>query len=708
MGPIPPPASTQPFSRRRRVGWLAAASGTVVLVAAAAVLWLRGDTRSSPRSVDVVAVLPFSYHGGGDLAYLGLGLPRLLTANLNGAGQLRTVDPVAIARATGNDAPEAGLDAQQTALDVATRFGAGLVVTGDVVQSGDRVRITAKVLTLSRPGEPKDAVEIVVDGSRDRLFELIDDFSARLVAVWGTERGARLTNLAARTTNSLPALRAYLEGEREYSAARYSAAVEAFQRAVAADTGFALAYYRLSSALTWTSDPRTLPVTAQARRFIGRLSRRDSLLVEARYANSSGDPVRAERLYQSLLADYPDELEGWLQIAEVQFHWSATLGRPLRLAGASFARALMLDSASLPPYVHLARIAAVERDTAQLTRLVARIVDRAPGTSESADAEALRAFVAGPSVAITRASAALIASHGDNVLRALQGIAAVTENLDASLGVARQLAERDRGTDRGASAELVVAQFEAAAGRWGAASAALDRVAGRMPDAAAQYRAAFAAAPFQRLSAPELNDARAAVARAGGLPFNFPLGTSADSTREQWLLAPRRAYLVARLALRAGDSASAANALRLPNGASPAERATLERATRVTYAEQAWLRGDTRRGLALLGEATMQLDSLLPRFASYAVADERFVRGSLLAARADSAALQWLETFPDASGYDLVYLAPAHLARAELHGRRGERAAAAAEYRRFIALWKECDPALRPLVDEARRRLGAR
>ena len=295
------------------------------------------------------------------------------------------------------------------------------------------------------------------------------------------------------------------------------------------------------------------------------------------------------------------------------------------------------------------------------------------------------------------------------MLRALQGIAAVTENLDASLAVARQLAERDRGTDRGASAGLVVAQFEAAAGRWGAASAALDRVAGRMPDAAAEYRAAFAAASFQRLPAQELNGARAAVARAGGLPFNFPLGNSADSTREQWLLNPRRAYLVSRLALRAGDSASAASVLRLPNGASPAERTTLDRAARVAYAEHAWLRGDTRRGLALLGEATIQLDSLLPRFASYAVADERFVRGSLLAAaRADSAALQWLETFPDASGYDLVYLAPAHLARAELHERRGEHAAAAAEYRRFIALWKECDPALRPIVDEARRRLGAR
>lgn len=703
------PAAAQPLvSRSRRSGRIAAMLAVAAAFVVAVVQWWNGRPRPDPRSVDVVAVLPFTYQGGGDLAYLGRGLPRLLAANLNGAGQLRTIDPVAIARATRGDTPSTAADAQRLALEVANRFDAGLVVTGDVVQSGDRVRITAQVARVSNANQQNGAVEIVVDGTRERLFELIDDLSGRLVAAWGTERGARLMNLAARTTSSLPALRAYLEGEREYSAARYSAAVEAFQRAVAADTGFALAYYRLSSALTWTNDPRTLPVTAQARRFIGRLSRRDSLLVEARYANSSGEPVRAERLYEVLLSDYPDELEGWLQVAEVHFHWSATLGRPLRLAGPSFARALSLDSAALAPYVHLARIVAAERDTAQLTRLVGHIVPRTKGTSEAADAEALRAFVAGPPTAVTSASSALIATHGDNVLRALQGIAAVTENLDASLAVARQLADRDRGTDRGASADVVVAQIEAARGRWSAARSALDRVAIRMPDAAAEYRAAFAAALFQRLPVQELNDARSAISRASGMPFNFPLGYTADSSRSQWLLGPRRAFLVSRLALRAGDSVGAANALRIPADATPAERSTFDRTSRLAFAEHALARGDARRALALLGDAPPQLDSLLPRFASYSVADERFARGSILAAlRADSAALRWLETFPDASGYDLIYLAPAHLARAQLHERRGEQAAAAAEYRRFIALWKDCDPELRPLVDEAKRKLGA-
>jgi hypothetical protein len=37
----------------------------------------------------------------------------------------------------------------------------------------------------------------------------------------------------------------------------------------------------------------------------------------------------------------------------------------------------------------------------------------------------------------------------------------------------------------------------------------------------------------------------------------------------------------------------------------------------------------------------------------------------------------------------------------------GEREKAADHYSRFIELWKNCDPDLRPLVEEARTRLAA-
>jgi tetratricopeptide (TPR) repeat protein len=58
------------------------------------------------------------------------------------------------------------------------------------------------------------------------------------------------------------------------------------------------------------------------------------------------------------------------------------------------------------------------------------------------------------------------------------------------------------------------------------------------------------------------------------------------------------------------------------------------------------------------------------------------------------------------SFYDVVYLAPSHLRRGEIYERLGEPDTAVEHYRRFIELWENCDPELRPHVEEAERKLA--
>jgi tetratricopeptide (TPR) repeat protein len=101
-------------------------------------------------------------------------------------------------------------------------------------------------------------------------------------------------------------------------------------------------------------------------------------------------------------------------------------------------------------------------------------------------------------------------------------------------------------------------------------------------------------------------------------------------------------------------------------------------------------------------------DRGLPRPENYPKDDERFLYAELLraAGRGDEA-LRWFATFPDPNGSDLAYLAPSHLRRAEILDALGRRAEAAEHYRRFVALWRDCDPELRPVVERARR-LAAR
>jgi predicted RNA polymerase sigma factor len=56
--------------------------------------------------------------------------------------------------------------------------------------------------------------------------------------------------------------------------------------------------------------------------------------------------------------------------------------------------------------------------------------------------------------------------------------------------------------------------------------------------------------------------------------------------------------------------------------------------------------------------------------------------------------------------YDQIYLGPASLERGRLLDQLGRRQEAVTEYARFIDLWQDCDPELRPLLREARLALS--
>ena len=57
--------------------------------------------------------------------------------------------------------------------------------------------------------------------------------------------------------------------------------------------------------------------------------------------------------------------------------------------------------------------------------------------------------------------------------------------------------------------------------------------------------------------------------------------------------------------------------------------------------------------------------------------------------------------------YAAAYIAPAQLGLARAAERLGDTAAARTAYTRFVGLMRDCDPELRPQVEEARQRLAA-
>jgi tetratricopeptide (TPR) repeat protein len=167
-----------------------------------------------------------------------------------------------------------------------------------------------------------------------------------------------------------------------------------------------------------------------------------------------------------------------------------------------------------------------------------------------------------------------------------------------------------------------------------------------------------------------------------------------------------RAYLVGILDADLGDTAAASRAAKaIPSlDAARAHPVLGETLAGAVAAEGSWAPGAVPSAVE-------------PRIAEFyqwligspfrAEARERYRRAQALAAAGqDTAAIRWYTSFETGAVDDVLYLAPSHLERARLYARLGRRALAAAHYRAFLALWRQCDPPLRPVVAQAQRELA--
>jgi tetratricopeptide (TPR) repeat protein len=349
-------AGSQPAGLKRVFTWRNAITAGVVVFAAwgavSAVLWLRegsGSTEpgisSGTANANSLVVLPFTYQGDEDHRYLGGGIVDLLSTKLDGAGDLRAVDPRAVLSFSAEQGGRALGPSEASA--AAANFGAGLFVLGNIVEVGDRLTLNASLYEAAAGLTP--VVEASATGDAEAVFESVDELAAQLLAGIGTGPAARVQQLAAGNTASLQALRAYLEGEQAYRRGQYREAVESFQRAVEIDSEYALAYYRLSMVAEFSTMGELAQETAElAVRHADRLSKRDRDLLEALLAWRRGAHAEAEELYRGLVRAYPDEVEAWFELGEVLMHGNPLHGRSFAEAWDAFSRSRAATMRSTP------------------------------------------------------------------------------------------------------------------------------------------------------------------------------------------------------------------------------------------------------------------------------------------------------------------------------------------------------------------------
>jgi serine/threonine-protein kinase len=342
--------------------WLlvsAIAAGVLALAAGSTVMLTRGGT---PLDPDLIAVAPFDVLAPG-LELWREGLVDVLSRNFDGAGPLRAVAPSQVVkRWSGRVEPGA-------VSELGRRLGARLTVSGRVMSAGrDSVRVTA---TLMDGGNAIAELELRDMG--ERMDRIADSITVKLLRELGRTRPIGAVRLTSLGSASLPALKAFLQGERWFRHTDWDSAIAYYERAVALDSNFTLALSRIATALGWQraggdSIARQLHLRAGANNH--GLSPRDSLLVAAdslaaaMYANVQDTLFfqHARRLSattHAAVTRYPDDPEGWYAVGEARFHFgfSPNAGATLDSALDAFDRAIALDSAFGPAYIHTVDIA---------------------------------------------------------------------------------------------------------------------------------------------------------------------------------------------------------------------------------------------------------------------------------------------------------------------------------------------------------------
>lgn len=703
----PPKPAPQP--RRARLHLAPFAPLIIVMLVSAAALLGRGRSHASPPvSPTAVAVLPFSVSGGPAVEYLREGMVDLLSTNLDGAGALRTIDPRAVLASThSNDGMALEPGRGRT---IARHFGAGLYVLGDVVAAGERLRISASL--YDQRDSARALAQTVVEGPPGQLFALVDRLAAQLLAAQPGGSANQLVRIAAVTTASLPALKAYLNGEEEYRAGRYPAAFDSYQRAVALDSGFALAHLRLSQAATWGAIwtwEQIIDASARAVRHADRLGRRPRLLVEAFHDYNRGAYDDAERLYRTLVAAYPDDVEGWYQLGEVLFHCNPLRGRSFMESRGAFERVLALEPHHRGALIHLVRLAAEEGRQPELRELLAGAIATTHDDG-LLELRAFHAFALGNRSEQDDAVTALRHARDEIVHRSFDRIAVYGHDLAGAERIAALLADPSRPHDVRAMAHVWLAQLELAQGRWRSAETQLTAAEQLRPDIASEQRALMLAAPFLDRPLSELTAARAALAVPATEPHPSDFVVVAPLNG---LHRPVRAYLNGVLGARLHDdvevsrSAATLDSIALASTAGSEARAFAQALASNVRAHGALMEGRHDQALAGFDRGRLALVSeglLLTAVGSQTL--ERYLRGELLRKLGrKQEALAWYGATAETGLDQLAYLAPAHLREAEIYEKMGEKEKAEEHYRRFVELWKECDPELRPRVEEARRKL---
>ena len=607
-----------------------------------------------------VAVLPFVIRGTSSIAFLSEGMVDLLSAKLDGAGSITTVDPRSVLQH--EHAQALPKDDVAAARIFARQFNASQFVLGSVIEAGGRIAITAAL--YDSVGRRIVSIERSAL-NESQLLPTIDALARELVAAEFPARQDRLQRIAASTTMSLSALKAFLDGERAVRAGQVNAAVDAFALAVREDSTFTLAHYRLSTAALWSTNSALIRRSIDlSMRYADRLPQHERLELEARLMVRNGAAEDADRAYRRIVAAYPEDVDAWTQLGELLFHTGPWRGSAIAEARPAFEQVLAQLPGDVNAILHLARIAMLENRAGDVSTLVSRALDARPDRETILELQALRVAATNDRAARTMLVDSLRISRGsvteEEAHLIAWRVATYADSPSDGLALATPLMDTRNSARVQLFGHATRAHMHAALAKW--ADVDRDLAAVEKIDAtyAAEMRANFALM-LPSVFAPEVRrQTRLVLTRAAAATVSDTLYQGEN--RRDDMRRSRQYYLSGTLALAANDVGGIQQAARALGVLARSRTIESELAHHFLYelqARQLAARGDTAAALRKVEQGWPRgtPSAALPLFQGdrYTQAHERFFRAQLLVALGRHAeARGWLASVVDDQGASLM------------------------------------------------------
>lgn len=347
----------------QKIKWLISGISILLLMVVAS-LYLFGIINPSLQLVKSLAVLNFeNMNQPDDPERLGQILQELIIADLSDISELKVFSSQRlfdIQKQLGSENRNT-ID-PELATDIAQRAGAETMLTGKIIQRGSNMILTSQLININDGSIMKSHQ---VEGND--IYVMVDELTALIQAdlqISVRDNEFVTNDVSKKTTSSMNAFQFYFTGVDYFNKSHFGEAIDEFKKAIAIDSTFSSAYYKLAMAQWWSQSELSDETLEDAQQSLQKIlngswykTTKEKLLAQGALELTKQNFVAAEDIYKQLINFIDDEKEAWYGLGEAYFHGSQDYEK----AGEAFERAIELDPQFTVAYRHIFDIYSINK-----------------------------------------------------------------------------------------------------------------------------------------------------------------------------------------------------------------------------------------------------------------------------------------------------------------------------------------------------------